>query len=265
MNSQNNGYPSIRKLKPINNSSRNTVLINKRHLGCDVEKSLSYRKFNKGGRNNTGKITVRARGGGNHIRIRMVSHKFDQGEVIKTVIDPNRSCPISLIKTKEGDLKYIPSRTNHNVYTVSSLSVKDEINTIETYPGSTGRLVRSAGTFATIKQMEEGSKHVVVKMRSGEIRRFHKNCKCYLGRVPFEEWRQLKWGKAGRKVNKNKRPLSCGQAQNRTDHPNGGENSKHKPKVYKTYKGKLARGKKYKFKINPLIIKTRRGVIKRKI
>lgn len=260
---ENFNIPKVRKLKQLGNSSRNTYLLDRRGIETKADKKLSYRKFNKGGRNNTGKITIRARGGGNKIRIRKVSHNYDQGVFIKNLIDPNRSSLISLIEKENGEQIYIPSRQDRNVYKLGNLEVREIINTIETYPYSKGKLVRSAGTFATIKQKEEGSKHVIVQMRSGEIRKFHVNCRCYKGKVPFEDHRLLTYGKAGRKVWNNRRPLSKGQCQNRTDHPNGGENTKHKPKTPKQYKGKLAHGKKYRFNINPLIIKTRRGVFKK--
>lgn len=213
--------------------------------GCVKELSVSLRK--RGGRaRDTGRITVRHRGGGFKRRIRLVDTKRsfeDSYKVIRIEHDPNRSSKIALVQNvKNGNLAYILAHigikagdiikpfvkdqtVNEGQFPgqtipLADISVGTQIYNIETGPGKGGALVRSAGTFATLVGKE--GRFAMVKLPSKAIKKMAINCRATIGRVSNPDWHLRVIGKAGRNRNLGWRPTVRGVAMNAVDHPHGG-------------------------------------------
>ena len=235
----------IKKLKPVNNSSRNTFLPNYRVVLTNdkPEKSLLDKLIKRSGRNNTGKITVRHRGGGSSHHYRLIDFKrskFGISAKIKTIeYDPNRSCFISLVVYRDGTKKYILypkglkvgdsiiSGKNVKVQTGNALPLSQIpggvlVHNVELRPGQGGKLIRSAGASAQVLGLDDSQKYVILKLVSGETRKILKNCFATVGAVGNEEHSLTKYGKAGRKRWLGVRPTVRGAAMNAVDHPHGG-------------------------------------------
>lgn len=245
-------------------------------------KKLTVKKKKISGRNNTGKITVRHRGGAQKRHLRVIDFKRDKadipGKVISIEYDPNRSANIALVTYADGEKRYILSPDELRVgFTVISgnkvdiqpgnalpmknIPVGTPIHNIELKPQKGGQLVRSAGNAALI-QSKEG-KHATVLMPSKEIRLIPLDCYATIGQVSNPEWKTIKLGKAGRKRHRGWRPTVRGTAQHPGSHPHGGGEgrsgigmpSPKSPWGKRTLGKKTRRPKKYSDK---LIIKTKR-------
>jgi len=198
-----------------------------------------------GGRNNTGRITARRRGGGEKRFYRRIDFRRDKTEVPAKVVsveyDPNRSARIALVKYADGEYRYIlcpdgvgpgdpvASGRNLSVRSGNAMPLGDipvgvEIHNLEILPGSQSFMVRAAGTAAQILAREE--EWVVVKLPSGELRRFDLRCKATIGRVSHGEHKDVSLGKAGRVRHRGRRPRSRAVAMNPVDHPMGGGEGK---------------------------------------
>ena len=247
------------------------------------EKSLTRPIKRTGGRNNQGKITVHHRGGGAKRAYRVIDFKqlnFDKpAEVIAIEYDPNRTCRIALVKYEDDKKSYIiaPKGLKVGDKVVSSqkrleakpgnrMPVRDipmglTVHNIEMVPGKGGEVVRSAGVGALV-QASEGD-FVQLKMPSGEIRLFNKECLASIGQVSNPDWRNIRWGLAGRMRHRGIRPTVRGKAKNPCDHPHGGGEG-NQPiglKHPKTPQGKPALGVKTrnkKKKSNIFIVKRRK-------
>lgn len=205
------------------------------------EKSLTKTLKRHAGRNNQGKITVRHRGGGVKRRYRVVDFKMDRmepAEVVAIEYDPYRSARIALIEYTDGNKAYILAADGLEVgATVESTEGTTDLNpsnrmplgnmpsgtpvhNLEYYPGKGGTIIRSAGAAATVVSQDD--EWVNVKMPSGEIRRFSVNCRASVGKVSNPDWRNIRWGKAGRMRYRGFRPTVRGKAMNPVDHPHGG-------------------------------------------
>lgn len=230
------------------------------------EKSLVKTKKGKGGRNNLGRITVHHRGGGHKRKIRIIDSKqidFDKpAKVIAIEYDPNRSAYLALVEYADGKKKYILSVEGQKVgdEVVSSenkIEIKPGnrmslkyipagilISNIEYAPKKGGQLVKSAGSSATVMGVE--GLYAKVKLSSGEIRNFPKNCLATIGQMSNASYRSIRWGKAGRKRWLGIRPTVRGKAKNPCDHPHGGGEGAQPIglKHPKTRKGKPALGAK---------------------
>lgn len=206
------------------------------------EKSLTQMRKKHSGRNNTGKITVRHRGGGAKRFYRMVDFKqqrFDEVATVEAVeYDPNRGPRLLLIGYENGDKAYILGYEGAKV----GDKVMSSANQIESTPGARmplehipvgmfvynieltpqkgGQLVRGAGLAAQIQAME--GKHVQLKMPSGEMRLVLKVCLATVGRIGNSDYRLVRYGKAGRRRHKGWRPIVKGKNMNPVDHPHGG-------------------------------------------
>ncbi len=209
------------------------------------EKSLVCTLKKHSGRNNSGKITVRHRGGANKRKYRLIDFKRDKHDV-KAVVqsleyDPNRSSNIALVKYEDGEKRYILAANGLKVGDVvesgeqadirpgSALLLKDIpvgtfIHNIELSPKQGGVLVRSAGNSAQL--MAKEGKYALVRLPSGELRKILVVCCATVGQVGNLEHENVKVGKAGKTRHKGFRPTVRGSVMNPNDHPHGGGEGK---------------------------------------
>ena len=209
------------------------------------EKSLVCTLRKHSGRNNSGKITVRHRGGANKRKYRLIDFKRDKYDV-KAVVqsieyDPNRSSDIALLKYEDGEKRYILAANGLKVGDVvesgmhadirpgSALLLKDIpvgtfIHNIELSPKQGGILVRSAGNSAQL--MAKEGRYALVRLPSGELRKILVVCCATVGQVGNVEHENVKVGKAGKTRHKGFRPTVRGSVMNPNDHPHGGGEGK---------------------------------------
>lgn len=234
--------------KPTSPGSRHIVKAKSDALKSSTKpcKFLTVGLNKKAGRDNKGRISVRHKCAGNKKRYRIIDFKrslFGKKEVNYVVVsveyDPNRTSHIALIKSELGQLSYILASektktgdklifSDGNVknplpgYTMMLKNIPSGLNVynIEFAPGQGGKIARSAGTFCSILGMEDG--YALVKMPSGELRKFHENCRASIGETSNKDHVNEKIGKAGRSFAKGKRPTVRGIAMNPVDHPMGG-------------------------------------------
>ena len=233
---------ALKSFKPITPGLRQLVIVDRSglHKGKPV-KALTEGKSEKGGRNNTGRITVRFRGGGHKQTYRIVDFKRGKVDAPATVerleYDPNRTAFIALIKYQDGELSYIlaPQRLavgdtivagNHvdvkpgNVMPLGNMPIGTIIHNIETKIGKGGQLARSAGTYAQVVGRDQD--YVIVRLNSGEQRLVHGRCRGTIGAVSNPDHMNISIGKAGRMRWMGRRPHNRGVSMNPIDHPHGG-------------------------------------------
>ena len=238
----------IKIFKPTSNGRRNMT-------GSDFaeitkskpEKSLVEPIRKSGGRNNTGRITSRFRGGGNKNMYRVIDfkrNKFDvPGRVAAIEYDPNRNARIALIFYNDGEKRYIiaPDKLMVNDVIVSAgekeadikpgnsmkirfIPVGTFIHNVELKIGKGGQIARAAASGVQVLGKE--GDHATVRMPSGEIRIIHLECRATVGTVGTQEISNVKEGKAGKKRWAGKRPHNRGVVMNPVDHPHGGGEGK---------------------------------------
>jgi large subunit ribosomal protein L2 len=203
-------------------------------------KSLVKSKKQNAGRNNTGRITVRHRGGGVKRHYRLVNHNLAAGlkvTVEEIEYDPNRSARIARVKDQHGLYHYILADTsmtkgkkiesgaeapieNSNRMPLSQIPVGSQIYAIEITPGKGAQMVRSAGAKAQL--MAKEGDYAQVRLPSGEVRRFRLEATAALGVVGNVQHQNVKIGSAGRNRRKGIRPAVRGVVMNAADHPHGG-------------------------------------------
>jgi large subunit ribosomal protein L2 len=232
----------IRALKPITPGTRFYTVSTFEEITADKPyKPLVVSLKSSGGRNNTGRITSRHRGGGHKRKYRIIDfkrNKIDIPAIVETIeYDPNRSARIALVKYEDGEIRYIlaPDKTKvgDKIITSENAEFKDGntlplfkipvglfLHNIEMKPGKGGQLARSAGTYAQLVAVDE--KHAQIKLPSGEIRMLPRNCKATLGVVSNGEHENIVVGKAGRNIWIGKKPQTRAMAMNPVDHPMGG-------------------------------------------
>jgi len=247
------------------------------------EKSLILIKKKKAGRNVSGRITVRHRGGGHKQYYRRIDFKRDKFDIPAKVAsieyDPNRNARIGLLVYADGEKRYtiLPQGIKVGQIVVSSkesveykvgnctklenIPIGSLVYNVELIPGRGGQLARSAGT--KIKLMAIEGKYAQLRMPSKEIRLVPKECLATIGEVSLPERMHVKIGKAGRKRHMGIRPSVRGKAMNPVDHPHGGGEGAQPIglKYPKTPTGKIAIGGKTRKKNNPsdkLILKRRK-------
>lgn len=256
---------SIKLYKPTTASRRKTSVVDyKKTLSNDKPfKKLIIRKPQKAGRNSTGSITVRHRGGGARKLIRIINfkHDFPQGLKVNTVeYDPGRTSFICLVTdlatgkkhyvlhtqgVKVGDvLNKTREITNGNQVFLKDVPVGTFVSQIELRPQQGSKIVRSAGNYAIVTAKDD--KLVTLKLPSGEIRKFLGECTCIINRVGNEAHELVRLGKAGRVRHLGFRPTVRGKAMNPVDHPHGGGEARNSigMKYPKTPWGKHAIGVK---------------------
>lgn len=229
------------------------------------EKSLLEPKKRTGGRNNTGRITARHRGGGAYHHYRIIDFKRNKQGIPATVVgieyDPNRSARIALLEYTDGEKRYILAPLGLNVgdtvnagptaevrvgnaLPLRNIPVGSQVHNIELQIGRGGQIVRSAGAVAQL--MAKEGNYATLRLPSGEMRLIHLNCMATLGQVGNVDHQNIVIGKAGRSRWLGRRPHVRGAAMNPIDHPHGGGEG-HAPvglKHPKTPWGKPARGVK---------------------
>lgn len=233
---------ALRQLKPITPGTRFYSISSFEEITTDTPYKPLVRPLKKsGGRNNTGRITSRHRGGGHKRKYRVIDFKRNKigikGTIETIEYDPNRSARIALVKYDDGEFRYIlaPDKIkvgdtivsgptaefkDGNTLPLRNIPVGLFIHNIEMKPGKGGQMVRSAGASAQLVAVDD--KFAQVKLPSGEIRQIPSVCYATLGTVSNSDWENILWGKAGRMIWRGKKPQTRGMAMNPIDHPMGG-------------------------------------------
>ncbi len=255
---------ATKKYKPVTPGLRSKVTVDYSGLTKKApEKSLTSGKKRISGRNRTGKMTLRNRGGGHKRKYRVIDFKRNKDNQSATVLsieyDPNRTAFISLLEYEDGTKTYIIApnglKEGDKVKSGSSASpdvgnalfLKDiplgaNIHAIEMQPGKGAALARSAGTYATL--MGKEGKYVVVKLPSGEVRRILSTCKATIGVTSNPDHGLTVMGKAGKKRWLGRRPRVRGVAMNPVDHPMGGGEGRASGGHPRSRTGIMAKGQK---------------------
>ncbi|MBM9614636.1 50S ribosomal protein L2 [Desulfobulbus rhabdoformis] len=237
---------AIKIHKPTSPGSRHHVSIRQDDLSSKgPEKSLTATLKKTGGRNVYGRVTSRHKGGGHKRKYRIIDWKRNKEQVPAKVsaieYDPNRSANLALLVYADGEKTYILAPKGINVgdtvvagadadikvgncLPMVNIPLGTIIHNVEMKIGKGAQLVRSAGASAQL--MAKDGNQVLVKLPSGEVRRFHKDCRACIGQVGNTEYGSAKLGKAGRSRWKGIRPSVRGVAMNPVDHPMGGGEGK---------------------------------------
>lgn len=264
----------IRKLKPITPGTRFYSVPTFEEITKSVpEKSLIQTLKKSGGRNNTGRITSRHRGGGHKRRYRVIDfkrNKFDiEAKVEAIEYDPNRSCRIALLQYSDGEKRYILAPGGIKVGDILQSSSKAEIrdgnalplakipvgafvHNVELKPGKGGQIARTAGSSVQLVARDE--KFAQIKLPSSEVRLVPVQCLATIGTVGNSDHENVSYGKAGRMRWFGVRPQTRGMAMNPIDHPMGGGEGKSKSGGGRLHPrspwGQLAKGLKTRKKRN---------------
>ena len=255
-------------MKPVTPGQRHKVVSNFETVTTNTpEKSLLRPKKRSGGRNGSGKMTMRYIGGGHKKRYRVVDFKRDkdgiQGTVKTIEYDPNRSARIALVNYTDGEKRYIlaPNGLEVGQKVISGKGVAPEIgntlylseiplgtiiHNIELRPNAGGVMARSAGTFAQLTSRE--GKYATVKLPSGEVRMVLVTCKATIGAIGNSDHGLEKSGKAGRSRWLGRRPRVRGVVMNPVDHPMGGGEGRASGGHPRSRKGLPAKGYKTRAK-----------------
>jgi large subunit ribosomal protein L2 len=237
---------AIKKFKPTSPARRFITVIKDPELKENAPEKRLVRPLKKtGGRNNTGRITSRHRGGGAKRKYRIIDFKRNKigvpAKVASIEYDPNRSSRIALLNYADGEKQYIlapvgvkvgdevVSSKNAEIRPGNSMPLRSMpqgtlVHNLELKKGKGGQLVRSAGTSAQI--MAKEGRYVLVRLPSGELRKIFAECKATVGQVGNVEHTSVTIGKAGRSRWLGIRPQSRGVAMNPVDHPMGGGEGK---------------------------------------
>ena len=233
---------ALKTYKPSTPGQRGLVLIDRSELwkGRPV-KALTEGLTGKGGRNNTGRITMRRRGGGVKRLYRIVDFKRTKRDMTAVVArieyDPNRTAFIALIQYEDGEQAYIlaPQRLAvgdkivagdkvdikpGNAMPFAGMPIGTIVHNIEMKPGKGGQIARAAGTYAQFVGRDGG--YAQIRLSSGELRMVRQECMATIGAVSNPDNSNQNFGKAGRSRLKGKRPSVRGVVMNPIDHPHGG-------------------------------------------
>jgi large subunit ribosomal protein L2 len=262
------------KSKPTSPGRRFQVKISRDHLHKGgPETSLVTHKHSTGARNHFGRQTVRHQGGGHKQKYRVIDFLRDKdgiaGKVERIEYDPNRTAHLALVLYKDGERRYIlaPKRVQPgdpimsgvdapikagNALPLKNIPIGTQVHCIEMKPGKGAQLARSAG--ASVQIVAREGEYVTVRLRSGEMRKVHVNCRATVGEVGNDEHNLRKLGKAGVQRWRGIRPTVRGVVMNPVDHPHGGGEGKsgqgnphpvspwgQKAKGYKTRRNKRTR------------------------
>ena len=234
---------AIRKYKPTTPGLRGSSVADFAEITRSTpEKSLLRPLHKTGGRNNTGRITTRHKGGGHKRQYRLVDfRRHDKDGVPATVAhieyDPNRTARIALLHYADGAKRYIlaPAKLKQgdvveagpnadikpgNNLPMRNIPVGTTIHAVELRPGGGAKMARSAG--ASVQLVAREGKYAQLRLPSGEIRNVDVRCRATIGEVGNAEQSNINWGKAGRMRWKGKRPHVRGVVMNPVDHPHGG-------------------------------------------
>jgi len=234
---------AIKKFKPTTPSRRKMSVLSNDELtpGVKLSKNLFAPKKKTHGRNNSGRITVRRRGGAAKRRYRIVDFKRGKldipAKVTGIVYDPNRTCNLALITYLDGFKSLILAPAGLSVgdeivssseadikvgnsKRLSEIPVGTLVHNVEMNPGAGGQLARSAGSYVQVMAKEEAS--ILLRLPSGEVRTVRPSCRATIGQVGNLEHEQRVLGKAGKNRWLGNRPKVRGVVMNPVDHPHGG-------------------------------------------
>jgi large subunit ribosomal protein L2 len=232
----------LQKLRPTSAGRRFTVRVNspQLHKG-EPHEPLVAKQTKTGGRNNKGRITTRHRGGGHKRRYRIIDFRRNKdgivGKVERIEYDPNRSAHLALILYADGERRYIIAPKNvragdeiqsgqqapikpGNALPIRNIPVGTLIHCVELKPGKGAQMVRAAGGSA--QMVARDGAYASLRLRSGEMRKVHVDCRATIGEVGHNEHNLRKLGKAGATRWRGVRPTVRGVAMNPIDHPHGG-------------------------------------------
>jgi large subunit ribosomal protein L2 len=233
---------AIAKSKPTSPGQRHVVRVKREglHKGAPL-RALVDKKSKTGGRNGGGRITTRHKGGGHKQRYRVIDFKRDKDGVVGIVerieYDPNRTAFIALIKYADGEYRYIIAPAGlkagdkvqsgndapigaGNCMSLRNMPIGSQVHCIELKIGKGAQIARSAGTSAQL--VARDGDYATLRLRSGEMRKVHSDCRATMGEVSNSEHNLIKLGKAGAKRWRGVRPTVRGVAMNPVDHPHGG-------------------------------------------
>ncbi len=259
---------AVRKLKPVTPGQRHKIIgVFDDITTTTPEKSLLAPQKRSGGRNNSGRMTVRNIGGGHKRRYRIIDFARNREgvpAVVKTIeYDPNRTARIALVVYADGEKSYIiaPAGLKVGQTIMSGKGVAPEVgntlylaevplgtivHNIELTPGQGAKMARSAGSYAQLLARE--GKYAVLKLPSGEIRMVLTTCRATVGSVSNSDHALQRSGKAGRSRWLGRRPRVRGVAMNPVDHPMGGGEGRASGGHPRSRKGILAKGYKTRSK-----------------
>lgn len=255
---------AIRKFKPITPGTRNKAI----SAFDEITEKRPYKPLleplkSSGGRNNTGQMTVRYRGGGHKRKYRVIDFLRDKDNVKATVLtveyDPNRSARISLVEYADGEKRYIIAPAGikvgqviesgsgvspdlGNTLPLSEIPVGTLVHNIELRPGQGAAMARSAGTFAQLAARE--GKYAILRLPSGETRMVLVSCRATVGTVSNTDHNLQSSGKAGRSRWLGRKPHNRGVVMNPVDHPMGGGEGRASGGHPRSRKGLPAKGYK---------------------
>ena len=232
----------LKSYKPTTPGQRDLVLVDRSELWSGrPEKSLSFGLNKKGGRNISGRITMRRKGGGAKRLYRLIDFKRNKLDIKGTVerieYDPNRTAFIALIKYEDGEKSYIlaPQRikVSDTIISSSSSDIKPGnampftgmpigtiVHNVELKRGKGGQIARAAGSYAQF--VGRDGNYAQLRLSSGEMRLVRQECMATVGAVSNPDNSNQNFGKAGRNRNKGIRPSVRGVVMNPIDHPHGG-------------------------------------------
>ncbi|PKP35141.1 MAG: 50S ribosomal protein L2 [Bacteroidetes bacterium HGW-Bacteroidetes-15] len=261
---------AVRKLKPVTPGQRHKIIgVFDDITTTTPEKSLLSPLTRSGGRNNSGKMTVRNVGGGHKRRYRLIDFARERdgvAAVVKTIeYDPNRTARIALVVYADGEKRYIIAPNGlqvgqtimsgkgvapelGNTLYLSEIPLGTVVHNIELKPGQGGIMARSAGSYAQLLARE--GKYAVLKLPSGEIRMVLTSCKATVGTVSNSDHALERSGKAGRSRWLGRRPRVRGVVMNPVDHPMGGGEGRASGGHPRSRKGIPAKGYKTRSKKN---------------
>ncbi len=232
----------IQQLRPTSPGRRFVVKVTTPGLAkAEPQKSLVVKLERSKGRNSYGRVTTRHRGGGHKRRYRVIDFRRDKdgvpGRVERLEYDPNRSAHIALVLYVDGERRYILAPKGlaegdtvmsgreaqikaGNALPLRSIPVGTQVHAVELKPGKGAQIARAAGGSAQIVAREGG--YATLRLRSGEMRKVHAECRATVGEVGHDDHNLRKLGKAGAKRWRGIRPTVRGVAMNPVDHPHGG-------------------------------------------
>ena len=237
---------ALKKFRPITPTLRHSELPDYSEITRrQPVKSLTERIYKTGGRNNYGHISARYIGGGHKQRYRVIDFRRTKDGVPARVAsieyDPNRSARIALLNYADGERRYIlapdgltvgqkvMSGTDAeisagNCLPLHAIPLGTNLHNVELLPGRSSRVARSAGSFCQL--MAKEGDYAQLRLPSGEVRKFHVNCRAVVGQVGNIEHENVSYGKAGRRRWKGRLGSVRGVAMNPVDHPMGGGEGK---------------------------------------
>ncbi len=239
---------SIKQFKPYTPGRRQMTIQGREDITADKpERSLTAPLRKSGGRNNTGRITMRHIGGGHKRTYRIIDFRRNKlgvpGKVATVEYDPNRNARIALIHYADGEKRYIilpkglkvgdtihagpeADITPGNALKLKDIPVGTVVHNLELEPGRGAKLVRSAGTSAQL--MAKEGKYAYIRMPSSELRLVLLECMATVGQVGNEDYENISLGKAGKTRYSGRRSKVRGMVMNPVDHPLGGGEGKSK-------------------------------------